>query len=202
MEVVERHGQEVQGLVTPTTAVADRQAPPTRAQRTTSARGRRPTAWRRARVGLRRLLGIRDNPHSVARGVSVGLFIALTPTLGGQIILVLIACLLVRANRVAGLAMVWVTNPLTIVPFCWIWYRIGILVTGDPPISYQQMGDLLPSGKHGILDSMREVFATFGPPLWVGALIMGTVTALLAYPLTLYCLRRRAVRRAQAWEAL
>ena len=63
-----------------------------------------------------RLLTINDTPHAIALGSAIGLFLAMTPTVGVQVILAVAICTVVRANRIAAVVLVFVSNPLTMLP--------------------------------------------------------------------------------------
>ncbi|MBI5308495.1 MAG: DUF2062 domain-containing protein [Planctomycetes bacterium] len=70
---------------------------------------------------LHRVIGERlFDPHlwkptnkSVSAGFAIGLFIALTPTIGVQIPLIILAALCMRVNIPVAIAASWITNPLT-----------------------------------------------------------------------------------------
>lgn len=93
---------------------------------------RRLRAWlRRNPRSLRLLRRFRCfglDGESLARGLAVGLFFGLTPTVGFQTSLVLPSCLLLRANFPVAFAATWVSNPLTIGPlyfaFGWLGRRV------------------------------------------------------------------------------
>ena len=65
---------------------------------------------------FRSILMLEDTPHSIALGTAIGLFIAWTPTVGIHMILVVSLALFLRANKVAGLIAVYISNPLTLAP--------------------------------------------------------------------------------------
>ena len=52
----------------------------------------------------------------MAGGVSLGLFIAFTPTIPFQMLLAALGAILLRVNLPAALAACWITNPLTALP--------------------------------------------------------------------------------------
>ena len=149
--------------------------------------------WKRL---LTSLLGLRDRPEKIARGVSLGVFIAFTPTLGLQMLMVLGTAPLVRANRAAALSMVWLSNPLTIAPLCYVWYRIGVFLTARETMDYDRFRALLPGPDMGLGESFSALFEQLGWPLWIGSLAFAAVAALICYPLTVRWLRRRAAREA------
>lgn len=62
--------------------------------------------------------------YALARGVAVGVFIGLTPTVGMQTLLMLGACLLLRANFPAAFVASWISNPFTIAP---MYFAFGVL---------------------------------------------------------------------------
>lgn len=59
-------------------------------------------------------LGVDD--HVIARGVAVGLFVGLTPTVGVQTLLMIAGCVILRGNFPAAFLVSWVSNPLTMAP--------------------------------------------------------------------------------------
>jgi uncharacterized protein len=90
---------------------------------------RRAQGWLITHPRTRRLLQVtgclRRGTEAGARGVAVGLFIALTPTVGIQTLLLAGICMLSRANFLAAFAVSWVANPFTIGPLYWLFHQIG-----------------------------------------------------------------------------
>lgn len=82
---------------------------------------------------IRRILGKRIfhndiwrvNLESVAGGLSLGLFIAFTPTIPFQMFLCTIGAVLLGVNLPVALLACWVTNPLTALPVYLASYRLG-----------------------------------------------------------------------------
>ena len=72
-----------------------------------------------------RILHANDSPHRIALGVSLGLFLACMPIFGLHILIALLLCILLRANKLAALTCVWVSNPFTLVPIYYSDYYIG-----------------------------------------------------------------------------
>ncbi|MBV10370.1 MAG: hypothetical protein CMN21_14270, partial [Rubinisphaera sp.] len=66
---------------------------------------------------LRKIVSLDDTPHSIALGTSIGVFVAMTPTVGIQMVVVLLIAALCkpffRFNQVAGLIAVYISNPVT-----------------------------------------------------------------------------------------
>lgn len=63
--------------------------------------------------------------YALARGVAVGIFVGLTPTVGVQTLLMLGGCLLVRGNFPAAFVASWVSNPVTIAPLYFAFRVLG-----------------------------------------------------------------------------
>ena len=144
------------------------------------------------------LLGLEDSPEKLARGVTLGMFVALTPTVGGQMLISLALAVPCRANKVAAMAMVWITNPVTVVPYYYASYRLGLLLLGREGMDFSHFKALLPGPEQGIWQSLKDMFVSFGWPLWVGACVIAVVATLITYPWSLIWFRRRAARKLAA----
>ncbi|HKJ89274.1 MAG TPA: DUF2062 domain-containing protein [Gammaproteobacteria bacterium] len=69
--------------------------------------------------------------RTLARGVGVGLFIGLTPTVGFQIPLLAALCVTLRASFPAAFLVSWISNPLTAAPLYYVFNRVGEAVFGE-----------------------------------------------------------------------
>ena len=69
---------------------------------------------------------------SVSAGLAIGIFIALTPTIGVQIPLIILSALFLRVNIPVALAASWVTNPLTAPIIYPLQYQLGLWFSGAP----------------------------------------------------------------------
>lgn len=117
-------------------------------------------------------------PKEVAFGFALGVFIALTPTLGFQTAIAIGLCTLFRANQLGALLGVWVTNPLTAFPIYYYVFKVGQFVLQDHSavITLHQ-------------DSLRNIFEMGGEllmPLWAGGIVTGILSAIVSYYLTLF----------------
>ena len=151
----------------------------------------------RARAAWRRVLTLDDSPHSIALGVFIGTVVAYQPIVGFQMIVGAIVCKLIGANVIASLPIAWITNPVTIVPIYYATYRLGVVFTGDTPITYEDIAALWTAiGELGMLDGLiegtRMLLGIFWPMV-VGGLLIGVVNGILFYVLV-----RRLVTAYQA----
>jgi uncharacterized protein (DUF2062 family) len=77
-----------------------------------------------------RFIRLKGDPGMLARGVAVGSFIGITPTIPFHTILVLFFALLFRGSKVAGILASWlVSNPLTFFLQYYLSWKIGTLIT-------------------------------------------------------------------------
>jgi len=71
------------------------------------------------------------NRHSVAGAFAIGLFMAFVP-MPFQMIPAAALAILVRVNLPIAVALVWITNPLTMTPISYFCYRLGAWVLDTP----------------------------------------------------------------------
>lgn len=128
---------------------------------------------------LRRLLGrLLDDPfllhlnrRSVAGGVAVGLFVAFVP-LPIQMPLAASLAVLFRVNLILSVALVWVSNPITIPPLFYFTYLVGTWLLGTP---------VLNTGFRPSLAWFWHQLEAIWQPLFLGSFIVGAITALAGY---------------------
>ncbi|PYS97023.1 MAG: hypothetical protein DMF50_02190 [Acidobacteria bacterium] len=147
----------------------------------------------RLRSWLRFALHTDDTPPRAALAFALGVFIAWTPLLGLHTVLALGLAFALGLNRVAVLAGTFVNNPWTLVPIYSVSVYLGSLILGtdlDPPRfegfdSWSDIGTFIAQCRPWIV------------PLTVGTLVLGTISALLAFPIILYGIRwYRTLRHA------
>ena len=143
-----------------------------------------------------RILHANDTPHRLSLGIALGLFIAWTPTIGLQMILVILLASLFKANRRVGIPLVWISNPLTFVPIYYPSYLLGRFVLGQylnrPALGYEQITDMLKnlSSFSYIISHLFELefwreamslLVKLGIELWVGSLICAFIAGGIGY---------------------
>lgn len=107
--------------------------------------------------------------NSVAWAVSVGLFMAWVPV-PFQMVLAAGAAILVRCNLPLSVAIVWVSNPVTVAPLFFAAHKLGEWMLDRPP------------GDFRIELSMRWLFEELGKvwePLLLGCFVFGLASAIL-----------------------
>ena len=151
--------------------------------------------WRRTRRFLIvKVLHANDTPHRIALGIAIGVFIGLTPTVGLQMIIALALATALRANKVVCIPMVWITNPVTLVPIYLVCFRVGSALVGsqtaaigqDPMMTIQTLEAGVGAGgwrQWLDLQFWRELLVTMtrvGVELWVGCIVVGFIAAVLS----------------------
>ena len=159
------------------------------------------------RRALHWLFHLRGTPEAVALGLGLGVFIALTPTLGLQTVAALTLATLLGASRPAAVAGTLVTNPVTQLPFSLLTYWFGTLVWEGPPVERVRrvIADAMQSFSGRSLfdlgDPVREFAALSREifvPLWIGGILLGVVGGGLSYIAVVNVLRQVRRRRHPA----
>jgi uncharacterized protein (DUF2062 family) len=177
--------------------------------------------WLVLKMWARRLVGLNDTPESIAAGTAIGVFIALLPVYGFQMILGASIAAVARVNKVAAALPAWLTNPVTIPPVLYLQYRLGrLLIPGRDPegmwhrihrvneaVAQISIWDLRNTWK-GVFTALKDVGWEVLLPTLVGSLISGVVLGIVTYPLMIRAViwyrrkreelrRRRELRLAQ-----
>ncbi|MFL0798250.1 MAG: DUF2062 domain-containing protein [Cellvibrionaceae bacterium] len=132
----------------------------------------------KATPGLKFLGKILDDPnlfhlnrHSVSLAFMVGLFCTFVP-LPGQMILAAFLAYLVGCNMPLSVALVWISNPITIPPIFYATYKLGTYLLDTPPIDFSIELSWA---------WMASEFPKIWEPLVVGSLISGVFFGVLGY---------------------
>jgi hypothetical protein len=171
-------------------------------------------------IRLRLVIPLHRTPHPpeyTARGVAIGLLVAMTPTIGIQMFIV--AGLWVIVTRLfrwefsllAGVAYTWTTNAFTMIPFYYLFYVTGQLILGNWHDingfdSFTQLVTSISSNPDlGFWQALWlwtvELFTGWGVPMFVGSIPWSLVSAWLGYVLThSYIVRHRRKKAERAAE--
>jgi len=109
------------------------------------------------------------NRHSVAWGLSVGLFVAYVP-IPFQMLLAAGISILIGCNLPVAVVAVWVSNPITMPPMFFAAYKLGALLLGIPPAPFR-----FEMSVHWLLRGLSESWA----PLLLGCAVLGGLLALI-----------------------
>lgn len=171
--------------------------------------------WQRLKdVVVNRILGVDDTPQRIAFGVFLGFLIAWTPTIGFQIVLYVAIASLLRANKVVGIPVLFISNPLTAVPMYWFCWWVGSLLVhaGMPPkepneevvrrhveeTSADQPDWYVAIFTSEFWENVGSQLWELGGEMWLGSLVVGIATGVPAYFVTLHLVRGFRHRRGTA----
>lgn len=148
--------------------------------------------WKSAFERFRRfvyddILHANETPRELSLGIAVGIFVAFTPTIGIQMIVAGFLAWLLGANRLVSIAMVWISNPATMLPIFWYCYRVGCAFLVMEPIGKQWWAELAkpPDGWWTSVQFFWSRILAIATPLWLGGTIVGLVFAYVSYYLSL-----------------
>lgn len=151
------------------------------------------------RLWIREIVGLDDTSHAIALGTAIGVFIAFTPTVGAQMLIVLTIGWMCkpffRFNKLAGLIAVYISNPVTTLPIYWFNYWIGsFFIPGN--LTRERLATVL--NYHDFrqwCQSMWSMLIDIGWPLLIGSLVAGLVCALPSYPLVKWLVEQLQAKR-------
>ena len=148
---------------------------------------------------IKPVLHSRAPVSEVSLGVAVGVFMGFTPTVGVQMYLVAIVWTIYRYvfgrhfTLPVGVAMVWISNPLTMVPMYYVFLVTGyILIDVQHGLSYQhfaeslgkisQTGDMMDQ----IAEGTRFLLVDLGWPMVIGGFVYAVPFSIISYYITKY----------------
>jgi uncharacterized protein (DUF2062 family) len=137
---------------------------------------------RQIKLNAIRVARIKSSPDAVARGIALGVFIGFTPFFGFHIAIALVCAFLLRQNKIATFAGVWVTNPLTAPPIYYLEYSVGRMLLAQPAPGYERFNYELIGQM--IKENNWEIMRYIGAPWMLGSLVLGIPAALICYALT------------------
>lgn len=126
---------------------------------------------------LVRMRQLEGDPHTIARGMAVGIFVSITPIIPLQTLVAVALAFLVRGSKSAAALGTWLSNPLTIPLVYYANYKLGCLLLG-----YQATVDNI------AFDSFSQLMNLGLEVTWamiVGSLAIGVILGVVAYFVTL-----------------
>lgn len=98
---------------------------------------------------VQRVKNLEGDPHYVAMGLAIGVFVGITPTIPFHTVLAVLLAFILRGSKVAAALGVWFSNPITAPIFYWGSYKAGMYLLGNPApfdIKYESILELLDLG--------------------------------------------------------
>ncbi|PXF58863.1 MAG: hypothetical protein C4B58_05235 [Deltaproteobacteria bacterium] len=146
-----------------------------------------------------RLVRLRGDPFVLARGVAIGTFIGLTPTIPFHTILIIFFCAAGRGHLVAGLVVsLLVSNPLTIPLQYYLSWKVGTILTGSS-LSWEQVERLMGLARDAsMFEAVKSIYInSFRSMVSVllGGIVFSLPFAIISYFSAVYLYIRRQKRR-------
>jgi uncharacterized protein (DUF2062 family) len=153
------------------------------------------------------------SPHSpeyTARGVMVGIFWAMLPLVGIQMVFVLATWVIGRKvfnwefSLVNGLAWTWITNVLTLIPAYYLFYVTGLWMMGNSAAlgdydsfaaGLRDIGGDEPGFWRNVAAWSKMLLIGWGLPMSIGAIPWAVSSAAISYFVSLRFVRAYKARR-------
>lgn len=111
------------------------------------------------------------NRRNACGAVAIGLFCAWLP-IPFQMLLASILAMYFSVNLPISVALVWLSNPLTMPPLFYVAYRLGAYILNEPVVEFNLQLSF---------QWLAEMFETIAPALLLGSVILAFVSAALGY---------------------
>jgi uncharacterized protein (DUF2062 family) len=130
--------------------------------------------WKRIHYWKNRVKNFQGDPHFVAMGMAIGVFVAATPSMPFQTAIAVALAFILRSSKAAAAIAVWLSNPITFPVFYLTGYKVGILLFGISGVD-DPGGDPV-----GILKQGAEITIA----VVTGGIIIGLCLAVATYFIT------------------
>jgi uncharacterized protein (DUF2062 family) len=124
---------------------------------------------------VKRIKKLEGDPHYIAMGMAIGVFVGITPTMPFHTVVAVAMAFILRGSKAAAALGVWFCNPIT-APFFYLGsYKAGMFIFGNSvpfDVKYESILELL---KLGMDVTMAMI---------VGGVILGILPGIAAYFIT------------------
>jgi uncharacterized protein (DUF2062 family) len=136
---------------------------------------------------VQRVKNLEGDPHYVAMGLAIGVFVGITPTIPFHTVIAVALAFIFRGSKAAAALGVWFSNPITAPIFYWGSYKVGLYLLGNPApfdVKYESILELLNLG----MDVTIAMIA--------GGIILGVLPGIASYFITRKIITTIRLRRA------
>jgi len=124
---------------------------------------------------VKRIKKLEGDPHYIAMGMAIGVFVGTTPTMPFHTVIAVALAFIFRGSKAAAALGVWFCNPLTAPLFYWGSYKTGMFILGHPAPFHVKFESILELLKLGTDVTMAMV---------AGGVILGILPGIAAYFVT------------------
>ncbi len=145
-----------------------------------------------------KLKGLQGDPAYIARGMALGVFIGITPTIPFHTLLAVIFSFILRGSIAAAVIGVWICNPVTALFFYTASYYSGMLIIGISPDEVHIISDIFNLLISSSLFSIRfgDISELLGDKLYIlyavfiGGVVIAIPSAIASYFITVKLLKK------------
>ena len=129
------------------------------------------------------------NKKTIAKAFAIGFFCAFLP-MPAHTLLAAILAVLFSANILLSILIVWVNNPITMVPIYYFTYKLGASIMGieiDPDFEFS-------------FGYLMDNFGVATIALWIGGIVVSIVSAIVGYFSIITIYKYKAFKRVKRWK--
>ncbi|MDB4849801.1 DUF2062 domain-containing protein [bacterium] len=129
------------------------------------------------------------NKKTIAKAFAIGLFCAFLP-IPGHTLMGAVLAIMFSANILLSMLIVWVNNPITMVPIYYFTYKLGASIMGiemDPNFEFS-------------FAYLADNFGSATLAMWVGGIITSVITAIIGYFTIKTIYKYKAIKRIKRWR--
>lgn len=143
-----------------------------------------------------RFVRLRGTPEQISLGLSLGIFVGMTPFIGVHTVIAVALASLFKWSKITAAIGVMITNPFTAPLIYPVTYKLGAMVNAfSSPSQWSKIYE--PGGVIGLMKSSPVIFID----LFVGGVLIGLPLSLVSYYITMYAVsrarRRLKIRKAR-----
>ncbi len=140
-----------------------------------------------------KIMRLKTSAHNIALGAGIGMFVGFLPIIPLQSFLTILLAFIFRANKVAAFFFTFISNPVTMVPFYIMLYKVGDLIMPFDIVDFD------PNSLSAETLDMRELLSQGGGIfviMTLGGIVLGIPASILTYFLVLNAVLSYRKRRA------
>jgi len=141
--------------------------------------------WESLKKAYVRFLKIRGTPREIALGFALGIFVAMSPTMGFQMAIAIPIAAMLKWNKIAAAMAVWVSNPFTIPIIYWPTYYIGAKIMGMP-LGLKAADMASGSTMLALAEKAPKIFGA----MTLGGVVLGLPLAAISYYLAYFAIEK------------
>jgi len=141
--------------------------------------------WESLKKAYVRFLKIRGTPREIALGFALGIFVAMSPTMGFQMAIAIPIAAMLKWNKIAAAMAVWVSNPFTIPIIYWPTYYIGAKIMGMP-LGLNAADMASGSTMLALAEKAPKIFGA----MTLGGVVLGLPLAAISYYLAYFAIEK------------